>query len=84
MRMGRRAGILKRDAEAAGRPFNVARASTPHYSSIQNVSRSYPKQLTSALTSSPQTTCLTAPEIVEGPYYVNNELVRQDNRENQK
>jgi len=29
------------------------------------------------------TTCLTAPEVVEGPYYVNNELVRTDLRESQ-
>jgi len=29
-------------------------------------------------------TCLTSPEVLEGPYYVNNELVRQDIRETQK
>ncbi|THH00662.1 hypothetical protein EW145_g7045 [Phellinidium pouzarii] len=29
-------------------------------------------------------TCVTAPEIEEGPYYVNNELVRQDLTEDQK
>ncbi|QRV87752.1 DDE family endonuclease [Ceratobasidium sp. AG-Ba] len=28
-------------------------------------------------------TCVTAPEVTEGPYYVNNELVRNDVRENQ-
>ncbi|KAG8816478.1 hypothetical protein FRC17_000324 [Serendipita sp. 399] len=27
------------------------------------------------------TTCVTAPEVTEGPYYLNNELVRQDIRE---
>ena len=29
------------------------------------------------------TTCVTAPEVTEGPYYLNNDLVRQDLRENQ-
>ncbi|EJD00727.1 aromatic compound dioxygenase [Fomitiporia mediterranea MF3/22] len=31
-----------------------------------------------------KSTCVTAPEIEEGPYYVNNELVRQDLVEDQK
>lgn len=29
------------------------------------------------------TTCVTAPEVTEGPYYLNNDLVRQDLREDQ-
>ncbi|KAL0576970.1 hypothetical protein V5O48_005012 [Marasmius crinis-equi] len=29
------------------------------------------------------TTCILAPEVTEGPYYINNELVRQDLRETQ-
>ncbi|CEL63682.1 hypothetical protein RSOLAG1IB_05443 [Rhizoctonia solani AG-1 IB] len=29
------------------------------------------------------TTCVTAPEVTEGPYYINNELVRNDIREDQ-
>ncbi|KAK0432786.1 aromatic compound dioxygenase [Armillaria borealis] len=29
------------------------------------------------------TTCVTAPEVTEGPYYINNELVRQDLTEDQ-
>ncbi|KAL0566841.1 hypothetical protein V5O48_015154 [Marasmius crinis-equi] len=29
------------------------------------------------------TTCILAPEVTEGPYYINNELVRQDLREDQ-
>jgi len=33
---------------------------------------------------STHTTCLTAPEVLEGPYYINNELVRLDVRENQE
>ncbi|CAE6363101.1 unnamed protein product, partial [Rhizoctonia solani] len=28
-------------------------------------------------------TCVTAPEVTEGPYYINNELVRADIREDQ-
>jgi len=57
--------MQRREAKAAGRSPNVARATTPYYTSIQN------------------STCLTAPEVVEGPYYVNNELVRSDIRETQ-
>lgn len=34
-------------------------------------------------TSIRNTTCVTAPEVTEGPYYLNNDLVRQDIRENQ-
>lgn len=30
-----------------------------------------------------QFTCITAPEVTEGPYYINNELVRQDLTETQ-
>ena len=37
MRMKRRAEIQKREAEAAGRPNLFSRATTPHFSSIQNV-----------------------------------------------
>jgi hypothetical protein len=33
---------------------------------------------------SPQSTCVTTPEVTEGPYYVNNELLRQDIREDQE
>ncbi|KAI5826480.1 aromatic compound dioxygenase [Schizophyllum commune Tattone D] len=29
------------------------------------------------------TSCVLAPEVTEGPYYINNELVRQDHREDQ-
>lgn len=29
------------------------------------------------------TTCVTAPEVTEGPYYLNNDLIRQDLREDQ-
>ncbi|KAJ3503004.1 hypothetical protein NLJ89_g8630 [Agrocybe chaxingu] len=29
------------------------------------------------------TTCVTAPEVTEGPYYINNEFIRTDLRENQ-
>jgi len=28
-------------------------------------------------------TCVTAPEVIEGPYYINDELIRQDMREDQ-
>ncbi|ELU36540.1 dioxygenase domain-containing protein [Rhizoctonia solani AG-1 IA] len=34
-------------------------------------------------TSSADSTCVTTPEVTEGPYYVNNELLRQDIREDQ-
>jgi len=37
MRMKRRAEIQKREAEAAGHPNVFARATSPHFSSIQNV-----------------------------------------------
>ncbi|KAF9793388.1 Intradiol ring-cleavage dioxygenase [Thelephora terrestris] len=66
MRMRRRAEIQKRHSDATGVLNNAVRASSPHYTTIQN------------------TTCLTSPEVVEGPYYVNNEMVRQDVRESQK
>ncbi|CAA7263063.1 unnamed protein product [Cyclocybe aegerita] len=34
-------------------------------------------------TSIQNTTCVTAPEVTEGPYYINNEFIRTDLRENQ-
>lgn len=45
-RMRRRAEVQKREADAAGRPFNVARASSPHFTSIQNVRNPPPLDLT--------------------------------------
>ena len=42
-----------------------------------------PNDLTIRFTST-QTTCLTAPEVTEGPYYVNNELVRENITESQQ
>jgi len=58
--------MQKRQAEAAGNLYHVARATAPYFPNIQN------------------TTCLTAPEVTEGPYYVNDEFVRQDIRETQE
>jgi len=37
MRMRKRAENMKREAKAAGRSLNIARATSPHYTTIQNV-----------------------------------------------
>jgi hypothetical protein len=49
IRMRRRAAIQKRQADAAGRSFNFARASSPHYTSIQNVSPQFLSDLHSLI-----------------------------------
>jgi len=49
MRMRKRAENMKREAKAAGRSLNVARATTPHYTTIQNVRFSLFEQSTQDL-----------------------------------
>jgi len=61
-------------------PLQLGTRTTPAFRTC--VSHS-PNNLTVEVTG-PQMTCLTSPEVLEGPYYVNNELVRQDIRETQK
>ena len=38
----------------------------------------------SAMLTTIQAICVTAPEVTEGPYYINDEYVRQDIRETQE
>ena len=38
----------------------------------------------SAMLTTTQAICVTAPEVTEGPYYINDEYVRQDIRETQE
>ena len=71
MRMTRRAEMQRREAGAAGNSIHFARA---HYSTIKMYASQRPSDLTIRFTPT-QTTCLTAPEVTEGPRYVNNELV---------
>lgn len=75
MRMRKRAEIQKRDAKVAGNPTTT----TPTNSHTTPIPQTYashsPDDLTAWLA------CLTAPEVVQDPSYVNNALIRQDIRE---
>ena len=78
MRMRKRAEIQKRDAKVAGNPITTT-STNPHTTPISKTHASHsPDDLTAWLT------CLTAPEVVQDPFYVNNALIRQDIRETQQ
>ncbi|KAH8915285.1 aromatic compound dioxygenase [Atractiella rhizophila] len=49
----------------------------------QDVATATASAVTPHYTTIQNTTCVTAPEVTEGPYYVNNELIRQDIRDEQ-
>ncbi|CAE6458746.1 unnamed protein product [Rhizoctonia solani] len=86
--------LAKRGAEPMlnGRHFrrqesttSTVTADSPTYTTIQNVSQRLPSYIPSITNhSSLQSTCVTTPEVTEGPYYINNELLRQDIREDQE
>ncbi|KAG8746869.1 hypothetical protein FRC10_003391 [Ceratobasidium sp. 414] len=61
------------------RATSTSTAAAAKYTTIQN--RPLEQMLTSYVH---KTTCVTAPEVTEGPYYINNEYYRTDLRESQK
>jgi len=76
---------MRRDLRTplAKRQTATTSAIAPHYSVIQNVSLFLPTEWIRIFDHIEQSTCITAAEIEEGPFYIGNEFIRQDLRESQ-
>jgi hypothetical protein len=71
--------LARRQVEAS----STASAAQPHYTDIQKYAIHHLPFEKKYLTWFYSFTCVTAPEVTEGPYYINNEYIRSDLREDQ-